>query len=474
MISKFIEENKEKLKEIFNNTSDLILYEFNTLCEDKALIGYLDGFVDKKILNQDLLKPLMNSLISPWEVKSTIFIANKEILNIEDGVMPITNGNVILFIEGLEFAYLFNIENLEKRSVEQPTAEAVIRGPKESFVEDIEINKTLIRRRIKNSSLVIEDYILGQQTNTKVSLFYIKDIVKPEVLEEVRKRIKAIEVDGILGTGYIEDYIEDKPSTLTSTIGDSERPDVVVGNILEGRVGILCDGSPSALTVPKLFIENLQTAEDYYISPKYVIFLRILRVFSFIMSFTLPGIYLSIILFHQEMIPTELLISIAGQREGVPLSSPIEALIMVLFFELLKESGLRLPKPIGQAVTLVGGLVIGSAAVDAGFVSAITVIVVAATGMVEFVVPAFRQMVSIYRLVFLVLGSVAGLFGISCGLVFLCVNFVSLKSFGIPYMWPIAPYNKEGMKDFVIKSPLSKMNFRPKIIASKYAKKRNK
>lgn len=474
LISKNIEENKDNLKELFNNTSDLILYEFKTLSNHRALIAYINGTIDKISLNEDVLKPLVEELVSPWDIKSTVYTRiNDEIKELKDTILPINNGLVILFMEGLDFAYTFDLSQWPKRQVEKPTTEMVIRGPKESFVEDIIVNKTLIRGKIKSNNLIFEDYILGEETNTKVSLVYIKGIVKEGVLEEARYRIEKIKIDAILDNGYIESYIDEKPNRLISTVAFTEKPDIAASKILEGSVGILCDGSPNVLTVPKLFVENLHSAEDYYIRAHYATFLRILRLMAFLASFVIPGVYISLITFHQEMVPTELLISIAGQREGVPLSSPFEALLMILFFELIKESGIRLPEAIGQAVTLVGGLVIGQAAVEAGIVSSTMVIMIASTGMAEFVVPKLRESIPILRLIFLFLGSVSGLYGITSGLVLFTAYLVSMKSFGVPYMWPIAPYDKEGLKDTIGKYSVRKLNYRPEAISNKKRRKRN-
>lgn len=473
MISDNININKENLKEIFNNTSDLVLYEFETLCNEKALIVYIDGIIDKAILNEDLLKPLMKDLVSVQDIRSTVHISKvNEIKNIKDTIMPIFQGNVVLFVEGLKTAYRFEINQWTKRNIEQPATERVIRGSKESFVEDIEVNRTLIRREIMNENLVFENYILGEQTNTTVSLVYVDGIVKEEILEDLRSRIKEIKIDLVLDTGYIESYINGNTSKIVSIVGLTERPDTVAGKILEGRIAILCDGSPSALTVPKLFIETLHTTEDYYVNPIFATFLRLMRTIALFMSFTLPSIYVSLILYHQEMIPTELLMSIAGQREGVPLGTALEALLLILFFDILREATLRIPQALGEAVILVGGLVIGDAAVNAGVVSATMIIIVAVTGVSEFVVSKFREEVPILRIIFLFLGSILGLYGVSFGLIFLIVDLISIDSFGVPYMWPLAPYDRQGIKDSILKPPPQKLEFRPESISNKDAKKR--
>lgn len=475
MIIKDIESIKEEIKSLFNNTSDLVLYEFTTLCGDIALITYIDGLIDKFALSEDLIKPLTLSLLNPQDVLSTVFLADsKELLNIQEIIGLLTNGYAVLFIENIETGYAFEIIKWETRSIIEPGAERVIRDPKEGFIEDIQINKSLIRRKVKNNNLVFEDYILGTQTNTNISLVYIKGIVKEEILEELRNRIKKISLDGILDSEYIEYYIEDAPKSIVCTIGHTEKPNVVVGKILEGRIGIICDGSPDVLTVPKLFIENLQMSDDYYSRHQYSTFIRMLRFISLITSIFLPGFLVSLKTFHQEMIPTKLLMTLATNVENVPFTPLIEALVMVLFFEMIKESGLRIPNNIGTAVTVVSGLVLGQTAVQAGLVGPIMVIVIALSGISEFVIPDQKEMIVIYRLIILVLGGIIGLLGIACGVVIMIVHLVSIKSFGVPYMYPLAPYDKEGIKDFIFMSPLKKMNYRPKPISNNRKRRRDK
>lgn len=466
MIVNDIETIKEEVKVLFNNTSDLVLYEFTTLCGDVALVVYIDGLIDKFALNEDLIKPLTLNLLHPQDVLSTVFLADSvELLNVDEMTGPLTNGYAVLFMENLEVGYGFEIIKWEIRSITEPGGERVIRGPKEGFIEDIQINKSLIRRKVRNSNLIFEDYILGTQTNTNISLVYINGIVKEEILEELRSRIKKISVDGILDSENIEHYIEDAPKSMICTIGHTEKPNVVAGRILEGRIGIICDGSPDVLTVPKLFIENLQMPDDYYSRHQYSSFLRLLRLISLITSIFLPGFLVSLKTFHQEMIPTKLLMTMAANVENVPFTPLIEALVMIFFLEMIKESGLRIPNNIGTAVTVVSALVLGQTAVQAGIVGPIMVIVIALSGISEFVVPDQKEMIVIYRLVILMCGGIIGLFGIACGTVIMIGHLISIKSFGVPYMYPIAPYDKEGIKDFIIMSPLKDMKYRPKPIS---------
>jgi len=473
MISNNLDKNRETLKKIFNNSSDLILYEFNTLCNEKALVAYIEALVDRKGLYEDLIKPLMQNLISSQDVLSTVFIAGaKEEYDIQKTSQSMTTGNVALFIENIEISYLFDLGYWDKRQIEESGNERVIRGPKESFIEDINTNKSLIRRKIRSTKLIFEDYTLGSETNTRVSLGYITDIVNPDILEEVRGRIKDIKLDSILDTGYIEYYIEDSPKSMICTIGNTEKPDIVAGKILEGRIAILCDGSPSVLTVPKLFIENFQMSEDYYLRHWYTTFYRMLRVLALFLAIALPGSLVALKTFHQEMLPTKLLMTMTKGIGQVPFSSLMEGLLMILFLELIKESGLRIQSNIGSAVTVVSGLVLGQTAVQAGLVGPVMVIVVAASGISEFIVPQQREMIVIYRLIILILGGILGLLGITIGMTIMIIHLISLRSFGVPYMYPIAPYDKKAMEDFIFIRPIKEMNYRPKMISNKNKRKR--
>ncbi len=475
MISINIQENKTTIKGLFYNASDVVLYEFKTLADDIAMVVYINGFIDKEALNQHILQPLMLNLTSPLDIKSTVSISEiEESKDMDYIITAITSGNVILFHEGLETSYILNISSYEKRDVKESLNEQVLKGPKEAFVEDIGVNKTLIRRKIRNSKLVFEDFVFGEETNTKVSIFYINGIVNLEVLAELKDRLSKIKTDAIFDVSYIEEYLDDAPRSAINTMFNTEKPDVAAAKILEGRIGILCDGSPNVATLPKIFIEDLMTAEDYYVKPAHATYLRLIRFVSFFISITLAAVYISLINFHQEMIPTDLLISMARQREGVPLPSFLEALSMILFFEFLKEAGLRLPKPVGQTATIVGGLVIGQAAVDAGLVSAVMVIIVSASGITEFVNPQLKQMIIFHRLFLFILASAFGLYGVVCGLLILTFHIVSIRSFGVPYLYPVAPYDKEGMKDTLRRAPIKEMNYRPKYIANKYSRRRSK
>ncbi|HLR35556.1 MAG TPA: spore germination protein [Tissierellales bacterium] len=465
MISKKIEKNRKNIIEKFNNSSDLELYEFEGGKKKKFFISYIDGLIDQDLLDRDVLGPIIDDFEDIKDLKKTIKVSSlKETNNIEEIIEEITYGSIGLFVDGTDLGYIIELRKWNKRSIEEPDAETVVRGPKEGFIEDLGSNRVLLRRKIRNENLVFEDYILGEQTNTKISLAYIVGIVNEDVLEELRRRINKINIDAILETGYIEQLIDDRPYSFLTTIGDTQKPDVVAGRILEGRIAIFCDGTPHVLTIPKLFIENIQTSEDYYTTSPYSTFLRIIRVFSLFISIVLPGFYVALQTFHQEMVPTVLLITMAGAREGVPFPAMVEALLMTIVLDVIKESGIRLPRSVGSAVSIVGALVLGEAAVEAGLISAPMVIIIATTAIAEFTVPTLVEGISIYRLIIIILGGVMGLYGITCGLVVIVVQIISLDSFGIPYTSPMAPVDKEGLKDTVVRFPLKRLIFRPRSI----------
>jgi spore germination protein KA len=473
MILNDIYMNKEEIINIFNNTGDLVIYEFETDTNIKMMTCYIEGFIDRNLLDRDILKPLIVGLKDPKDIKRFIFNSKiEELYSMEEVVDSMPNGRVAIFVEGNNVCYTVELSQWEKRSVEQPGSDQVVRGPKQGFIEDISVNKVLLRRILRNNNLMFEDYILGKQTKTAVTVAYINGIVNEKILEEVKKRLKKIDIDAILESGYIEELIEDNPQTLFSTINNSEKPDVVASKILEGRVAIFTDGTPHVLTMPRFFIEGLMTSEDYYLRPYYASMLRLLRFTSWIVTVYLPGVFVALQLYHQEMIPTTMLISAAGAREGVPLPVTLEIFIMTIALELTKESGLRLPKAIGTTVSIVGALILGQAAVQAGIVSGLTVIIVSVAAIAEFAIPELVQSTVILRLMMIILGGISGLYGITCGLVIMTAHILSLDSFGMPYGWPIAPRNWEGLKkDTFIRSHIWKFTSRPEAIARQNIKR---
>ena len=466
MISNKISLNKKNIIKLFHNTSDLIIHEFKTNSGIKGMICYIEGLIDKDLMDRDILKPLILGLETPKDIGRVVFVSQIEEANSMDDIATQLNyGKIALFFEGSNISYTIELNQWEKRAVEEPNSEAVVRGPKEGFIEDILINKSLLRRKIRSNNLVFEDCVLGKQTRTIVSVAYIDGIVNEEVLKEVRERLGRIDIDSILESGYIEELIEDHPDALLSTISNTEKPDIVAGKMLEGRVAILIDGSPHVLIMPRLFIEGMMVSEDYYVRTYRASFLRLIRWISLFLTVYALGIFVALQLYHQEMIPTILLISMAGEQEGVPFPIALEVLFMTMALTLVKESGLRLPKNIGSTVSIVGGLILGQAAVEAKLVSGVTVIVVSIAAISEFVIADLMESTDLYRLLIILLGSFAGLYGITCGFMVMVTQMISMESFGIPFMWPLVPKDWQALKqDGPIRAPIFKNLFRPRAI----------
>jgi spore germination protein KA len=373
-------------------------------------------------------------------------------------------GAAILLIHGSKEALAIKPEKVKSRNIEEPGTEAVVRGPREGFVENVNVNIALIRRKIKDTDLCVEKYVIGEKSKTDVCIVYLKSVANPKLIEEIRRRLKRIKTDAILESGYIEQFIEDNPYSIFPTISNSEKPDKVVAKILEGRAAILVDGTPFVLVVPMVFVESFQSVEDYYARPYLASIMRVIRFLSYIISTLGPAIYVALTVFHQELIPTQLLISIAEGRERVPFPAILEAFLMIFTFDILREAGVRLPKAVGQTVGIVGALVLGQASVEAGLISPIMVIVVSTTAIASFAVPAQTDSGTILRYIYLVLAGIAGGFGVIMGLLATLLHLASLRSFGMPYLWPIVPLDFSGLKDVFIRMPLWAMSKRLKAI----------
>lgn len=473
--------NKNFLEAAFKKSGDVTFFEFASFSSVKVLIVYIDGLVNKEILGRDIINSFItkskeltpNTLLNSNLLKTLISTADvRETETMSVVIDEILNGNTVMFIDGVDTALLIDSKGWEKRAVAEPDTESVIRGPREGFIENIRTNTSLLRRKIKNPNLVFENLSLGKQTKTNVAIAYIDGIVNQAVLGEVRRRLNKIDTDSILETGYIEQFIEDSPYSPLATVANTQKPDILAAKILEGRVAIFCDGTPHVLTVPHLFIETLQTSEDYYMRPFIAFAWRILRILALFISVLVPGLYVALQTYHQEMIPTILLLRMAGSMSDIPFPAGAEMFIMLVFYELLRESGIRLPRAVGSAISIVGALIVGESAVNAGLVSAPVVIVIAITGVAGFIVPALAEAIMIFRFFFLIAGSVMGLYGIVCGLIVAVMHAVSLRSCGVPYTSPLAPSHEGVLKDFILRFPLWAMKTRPEAIAKNNTQRR--
>lgn len=483
-LSADLKTNLARLKEIFKDCSDIIYREFLLAQREdiRLALVYADGLVDKNQLSEQIMRALTLDLpaaapgadISKARAyhlikeRSLCVHQVKETDRLEDVIEAVLSGDTVLLVDGHATAIINGARGWESRKVSEPETEVAVRGPRESFVETLRTNTALIRRKIKNPNLKIETLKLGQVTKTDVTVVYIKGIANDKLVEEVKSRLKRIDIDAVLESGYIEELIEDNPWSPFPQVNHTERPDRLASRLLEGRVGILVDGTPFALSVPNVFVEYLHATEDYYERFPIASAIRLIRFMAMLLSLIAPSLYIAITTFHQEMLPTALLLSIAAQREAVPFPTFVEVLLMEVAFEILREAGVRLPRQVGQAVSIVGALIIGEASVRAGLVAPATVIVVALTGISSFV---FFYSASIatrmLRFPVMVLSATLGLFGLISGIIIIVVHLCALRSFGTPYLSPVAPLSTGDMKDTVIRAPWWGMSSRPRLIGWK-------
>lgn len=480
---KKLKQNKKFIMDRLGNSEDIIVREFKIGPNPKTSVAvfYTDGLTD----TVSVQKFIMESLLFEYkeediheeapplleQLKNLVLTVGelKEISDPEDLLVSLLSGNVILLLDGHTVGFDIGLKEWDNRGVTETSSESVVRGPKESFSEDIRTNTALIRRRIKDPDLWMETREIGRVTKTSVALMYIDGIVDETLVKEVRSRLDKIDIDGILESSYIEELIQDEALTPFPTLYNTERPDVVAAGLLEGRIAILVDGTPFTLLAPALFVQMFQAAEDYYGRSGISSALRLLRYFCFMIAFLAPSFYLAITTFHQEMIPTELLFSLVAQRERIPFPAVFEVLLMEFAFEILREASLRMPKAIGSAISIVGTLVIGQAAVEAGLVSASLIIVVSTTAIASFVFPANDLSIAtrLLRFPLIILAANFGLVGILFGIITLIIHLCSLRSFGVPYMSSMAPYIEENQKDTFIRLPYWFMRTRPKLIGRK-------
>ncbi|MCL5290415.1 MAG: spore germination protein [Firmicutes bacterium] len=476
-ISTSLDSNLDTLKNILSHNNDVVFRRFRLGMgnQAEAAVIYVDGMIHKAIINNDIMKPLMLEsrmagnntpgkglleLIKDF----TISVSEvREARSMDKVVAGVLYGDAALLVDGLDTALVMDVKGWNSRAVEEPQSEILVRGPREGFTETLRVNTTLIRRRLRSPNLVFEDLSIGRVSHTGVIMVYLRGIASTDMVAEVRSRLQRINIDGILESGYLEEFIEDSPYSPFPQVAHTERPDRVAASLLEGRVAILTDGTPFALIVPAEFITFMQSPEDYYERYMLGTAIRWLRYFTFAMSLLLPSLYIAVTTFHQEMIPTRLIISLAAAREGVPFPAFVEALIMEFTFEALREAGIRLPRAVGQAVSIVGALVIGQAAVQAGVVSPLMVIVVAITGIASFLSPAFNMAIAIRFLRFpmMILAATLGLFGVMVGVLAILIHLSGLRSFGVPYLAPLAPFHPGNMKDVAVRAPWWAMDRRP-------------
>ncbi len=457
-----LEENIRLVQDTLGRSVDLVVHRFNVgRGEVSAAAVYLQGMINSQVAaellrtvgidlySSDMAKLEQNSIYQVVRDRVVNLTQVEETSDIEQLLVRISRGEMAVLFNGTGQALLCSLQGFITRSITEPEAETVIRGSREGFVESIITNISLLRRRLPTPHFWIEGFEVGHLTRTKVALAYIKGLAAEQLIGEVRSRIKGINIDGVLESGYIEDYLQDQPLTIFPQVFRTERPDRVAAGLLEGRAAILVDNTPFTLVVPNDLPSMVQGPDDYYELVPIGAFLRLLRSIAFTLSILLPGFYVAVLNYHQEMMPAGLLLKIIQSREGTPFPLALEIFLMEGVFEILREAGLRLPKAIGPAITIVGALIVGDAAIRAGLVSPAAVIIIAFTAISSFTVPVFSLGIAArqLRFVFIILGAVFGLFGLQFGIILLLTHLCALRSFGLPYMTPLAPLVPADMKD---------------------------
>ena len=475
-------QDMEWLQNRYVRCSDLVYRQFTVggRQERQAAVFYFDGMTSSKVVHDNILQPLLldaelvqydaehdQNLKNYFSYVKQHLLPAGEITIIDDleqGSQAMMNGDVLLLLDGCLQAFVVDAKGFPHRSVDSSQNEMVLRGPQEAFTEALRVNTALIRRRLRTNQLKFEEKTLGRFTQTQISIVYLEGIANDNIIAEVHRRLDNLkDVDSILDASCIEQYIEDAPFSIFPQMQYTERPDKVAASLLEGRIALIVDGSPEVLLLPLMFVQLLQSPEDYYNRIAPGTFMRWIRYMGLLIAITFPSLYVAITSYHPEMLPLNLLLSIAAAREGVPFPAFVEALIMELAFELLREASIRLPGVIGNTIGIVGALVIGDAAVSAHLVAPQMVIVVAITAIGSFTVPSMEASypIRLLRFPLMLLAAAFGLYGVMLGLLAILVHLVHLRSFGFPYLEPLAPLKLNELRDVFFRAPRWQMMLRP-------------
>ncbi|WP_229672407.1 spore germination protein [Pullulanibacillus camelliae] len=477
-IFKTLDKNIKNFKKMMDSPADLVCKEIQVGgTSSHCAIVFIDGlsngqYIAEQVINTILTFDLKSNQINPspqqilTELQYKVLPTADDIsvkASLDEVSLDVLSGNTAIFIDGSDQALVISSKEVNQRSLEEPITEALIRGPRIGFIEDIRTNTTLVRRGIRDPNLRIKSLKLGRRSKSDAAIMYIEGIANTELVKEVVRRLESIDTDDVPETGFIEQWIEDSFLSPFPQVQHTERPDRVRAALIQGRVAILLDNTPFVLIVPVTIGQHFHTPEDYYERWLLSTLVRVLRYVAAFISVFLPGLYVALVSYQPGMIPTALALSIAGSREGVPFPATLEAILMGMTMEILQEAGLRLPKPIGQTVGVVGGLVIGDAAVAAGIVSPIMVIVIALTAIASFALPSYSIAISlrILRFANMFAASLFGIYGLIMVYIMINVHFVNLKSFGVPYSTPYGPLIPKDMKDLVLKVPMTFMKYRP-------------
>ena len=468
-----LEKRVKELVSQFQNNFDVIVKRVG---KDMALI-FIDELSNQDDISKNILTPLLSLDFASFSKgqknvleklsKDLFTFGNMEILKEEDFEDRVLRGFTLLIVDGEKDALCFNTAQYFGRSVEEPPTSTVISGPREGFTENIKTNLSLVRKRLVTKELKIEEMILGKRSKTKVNILYLKDIADERIVEEVSKKLKVFEIDGVVDSYYILKFLEDRPNSIFRQVGNCEKPDMVVSKLMEGRIAILVDGSPIALTIPYLLFEDFQSPNDYYSDAHRISLLRIMRLFGLFIAIFLPGMYIALQLYHYKVLPLKFLVTIVNTTQNLPLNPFLEIFFIIVLFDILFEASVRMPKYLGMAISIVGALILGDTAVKSGLVSPPGVMIVALSAITVYVVPNQSSQISLLRIVFAIIGGTLGFHGIILGYLFMLSYLCDFDSFYTPYLAPYAPFIKEDQKDGLLKESLIRMKTRPNSIPHK-------
>ena len=457
-----------KLKKDFGESADLLIRPAVVGGREGCFFA-IEGLIDKELLEEHVIKPLTTvKALDLSTLEQTVFLSSpvKRVKKREDASREIAAGATALVIDGTTDVFLFAAKKWERRSVEEPPTSSVIKGPREGFTEDVQVNAALLRRRIKNKTLVIKEVTLGKYTSSKVLVCYLSDVAAKKTVDLVTERLKHVDIDGVIDSSYLTKFLEDDPSSLFPQVGSYEKPDVVAAKLLEGRVAVLSDGSPIALTVPHVLLESFQDSQDYFKRNTRVTVTRLLRLFGAVIALFLPAAFVAVQEFQYQVLPLKFLITIINSTNGTPLSPTLEMVLVLLIFDILNEASVRMPRYVGMALSIVGAIVLGETAVSAGLLSSPAVLVTALSSIGLYLVPDDVGTYSLLRLVFVAAAALIGLIGIIFAVMILVSHLVTLQSFGANYASPYAPLTNKDLKDGFFKKELPDMVSRPESIAN--------
>ena len=456
-----LSQNLARYREDFGNSADLVIRTF-TITGTPAAILSLESMIDKKLVAEAVLQPILHvrpqadDPITKLDLiyQSALATVDQQMVDQDEtAIERLMNGFALLFLDGNARAIAFGVQGYASRSVSEPQNESMQFGSREGFVEPLNKNISLLRRRLKTPDLTFERHVVGSASRTQVCLAYLRSEASPAIVQQVRQNLRSVNLKVALCAGFLSPFLVRRSHRfIFSGSGYSERPDTVCGKLAEGRVAVLIDGTPMAVIVPYLFVENFQTYDDYAMRPFYATFLRWLKYIAFFIALLLPGLYAALTTFHPEFFPDALLRKIAQAEQTTPFPVTVEVLLMILIYEIMREAGLRVPRVLSHAVSIVGALVVGDAAISSGLVGAPTVMVVALAAISSYVVPSLYEQISVGRLIFVVLGGLTGFWGLFLGSLVVLINICGQMTYDVPFAAPVSPTYWKGLEDVFVRA----------------------